>query len=134
MFIAVLCVLLAVFQPFVLSVLSRSATRREDYLPSPREYNETLAGWHKRAHFAQQNAFEALPPFASAVVFCWLAGVPPAHVNALALVFTLGRIGHAAFYLADRPRWRSQAWKVAMVAVVVLYGLALARLPLSGLW
>ncbi len=87
MFIAVLCVLLAMLQPFVLSVLARSSTRRSDYLPSPREYNEGLSGWHKRAHFAQLNAFEAFPPFAAAVILSWLAGVPAERITLLAEVF-----------------------------------------------
>ncbi len=128
MFIAVLCVLLAMLQPFVLSVLARSSTRRDDYLPSPREYNETLSGWHKRAHFAQLNAFEAFPPFAASVALSWLAGVPPTRINLLAVLFVVFRTGHAAFYLADKPALRSQSWKMAMVAVVVLYVLALVQL------
>lgn len=128
MFIAVLCVLLAMLQPFVLSVLARSSTRRGDYLPNPREYNEGLTGWHRRAHFAQLNAFEAFPPFAAAVVLSWLAGVPPGHINLLAVLFVVCRIGHAAFYLADKPVLRSQSWKLAMMAVVALFVLTLVRL------
>jgi uncharacterized MAPEG superfamily protein len=128
MFIAVLCVLLAMLQPFVLSVLARSATRKADYLPSPREYNETLSGWHRRAHFAQLNAFEAFPPFAAAVILAWLAGVAPAHLNALAVLFVVFRIAHAAFYLTDRSSLRSLVWKLAMMSVVALFVLALVRL------
>jgi uncharacterized MAPEG superfamily protein len=128
MFIAVLCVLLAMLQPFVLSVLARSSTRKADYLPSPREYNETLSGWHRRAHFAQLNAFEAFPPFAAAVCLSWLAGVPPVHINALAVLFVVFRVSHAAFYLADKPGARSLVWKLAMMAVVALFVLALVRL------
>jgi uncharacterized MAPEG superfamily protein len=128
MFIAVLCVLLSMLQPFVLSVLARSSTRRGDYLPSPREYNEGLTGWHRRAHFAQLNAFEAFPPFAAAVVLSWLAGVPHERINLLAVLFVVFRIGHAVFYVKDKPTLRSQSWKLAMMAVVALYVLTLIRL------
>jgi len=128
MFIAVLCVLLAMLQPFVLSVLARSATRKADYLPSPREYNETLSGWHRRAHFAQLNAFEAFPPFAAAVILAWLAQVPPAHINLVAVLFVVFRISHAAFYLMDKSVLRSVVWRLAMMAVVALFVLALIRL------
>jgi uncharacterized MAPEG superfamily protein len=128
MFIAVLCVLLAMLQPFVLSVLARSSTRKSDYLPSPREYNESLTGWHRRAHFAQLNSFEAFPPFAAAVLVAWLAGVPPVRTNLLAVLFVVLRVSHAAFYLSDKSWLRSLVWKLAMMAVVALFVLALVRL------
>ena len=124
MTIAHWCVLAALLMPYILSVLSRSAVRKTDYVGDPRAFDQTLTGWHRRAHLAQLNAFESLPPFLAAVLIAQQVGAPQRPVDALALAFVAARVLHAACYVADRPSLRSVAWQLGMLCVVALFVVA----------
>lgn len=118
------CVLVALLLPYVFSVLSRWGTPKRDYVRDPRGFNEGLSGWRRRAHLAQQNAFESFPAFAIAVVVAHLAGVPAARSDAISIVFVLSRLLHGAFYLADRASLRSAAWQLGMLCIIALFAMA----------
>ena len=88
---------------------------------SPRVFLETLAGWRKRAHWAQLNGFEAFPPFAAAVIIAHLQQVPQATIDQLALTFVALRILHGALYIGDFGYLRSAVWFGSVGCVVSLF-------------
>jgi uncharacterized MAPEG superfamily protein len=118
------CLLVAVVAPGVLSVLARSQVTVRDYVASPRDYSESLTGWHRRAHLAHLNAFEAVPAILAGVLVAELAHAPRLWIDVLAGLFVAFRIAHAAFYIADRPLLRSHCWRLGMVCVVGLFVVA----------
>jgi len=121
MTIAFWCVLLALLLPYILSVLARAGTPKAEYVRDPRAFNEALSGWHRRAHLAQLNAFEAFPAFAAAVVISHIVGTPQARLDAASVAFVVFRVLHGGFYLADKPALRSASWQAGMLCIVVLF-------------
>jgi len=121
MAIAYWCLLVVVLLPYLLSVAARSAAGRADYVADPRAYSDQLEGWHRRAHLAHLNAFEAVPGFVAAMLVAELMQAPRGQVDALALAFVVCRILHGAFYIIDRPMLRSHAWRVGMLCVIGLF-------------
>lgn len=121
MTIAYWCVLASILAPYILSVTARSQVKRADYVDDPRAYSERLTGWHRRAHLAHLNAFEAVPALLAGVVIAELARAPRAHIDALALAFIVFRALHAALYIADRPMLRSHAWRLGILCVIGMF-------------
>ncbi|HZH42529.1 MAG TPA: MAPEG family protein [Lysobacter sp.] len=125
---AYLCVLIAALLPYVWVVLAKVRGRRYD--------NRDPRGWLarqdsplvQRAHAAHLNAFEAFAPFAAAVVMAQLAGVAPARIAAIALVFVALRVLHGVFYLANQAALRSLAWLGGFVCVLLLMVSAIRHL------
>lgn len=76
MAIAYCCLLLVVVLPYLLSVAARSAAGRGDYVADPRAYSAALTGWHRRAHLAHLNAFEAVPGFIAGLLVAELMQAP----------------------------------------------------------
>jgi uncharacterized MAPEG superfamily protein len=121
MTIAFWCVLVVLLLPYILSVLARAGAAKADYVGDPRGFNEGLSGWRRRAHFAQLNAFETFPAFASAVIIAHLVGTPQGRLDAVAVGFVVLRALHAGFYLADKPGLRSASWQAGMLCIVALF-------------
>ncbi len=94
---------------------------------NPREQQATLVGWGRRALGAHQNAFEAFPGFAAAVLAAHAAGVPEGLQTGLAVTFVVARTLHPALYIADVHIGRSLAWFVGLGATLGLFALAVAR-------
>lgn len=124
MTISLWCILVALLAPYILSVLARSGVTKADYVQNPRAFNETLTGWHRRAHLAQLNAFETFPGFAAAVLVAHITQVPQLQIDIVALAFILFRILHASFYITDKPNLRSLSWQMGMLCIVSLFILA----------
>jgi uncharacterized MAPEG superfamily protein len=124
MTIAFWSVLVALLLPYIFAVLARVGTPKSEYVRDPRRFNEGLGGWHRRAHLAQLNAFEAFPAFAAAVVIAHIAGTPQIRLDAAAIAFVVFRLFHGAFYLADKPKLRSASWQAGMLCIVALFGFA----------
>ncbi|KAI9131644.1 MAPEG family protein [Acaryochloris sp. CCMEE 5410] len=124
MTISLWCILAALLAPYILSVLARSGVTKADYVQNPRAFNETLTGWHRRAHLAQLNAFETFPGFAAAVLVAHITQVPQLQIDIVALAFILFRILHASFYITDKPNLRSLSWQMGMLCIVSLFILA----------
>jgi len=119
--IAYWCVLVVVLAPYFLSVAARSQVSRSDYVQDPRAYSDSLSGWRKRAHLAHLNAFEATPAILAGVTIAELAQAPRLHVDAVALAFVVFRVLHAGLYIADKPMWRSHAWRLGILCVIALF-------------
>jgi len=122
--IAFWCVFVALLLPYLYSVLARVGTPKTGYVRDPRAFNETLSGWHRRAHLAQLNAFEAFPAFAAAVVIAQIAGTPQSSLDLAAFSFVVVRILHGVFYITDQPSLRSASWQAGMLCIVSIFILA----------
>jgi uncharacterized MAPEG superfamily protein len=121
MAIAHWCVLAVLLAPYFLSVAARSQVARSSYVGDPRAYSEGLTGWRRRAHLAHLNAFEAVPAILAGVFVSDFAAAPRLHTDVLALAFVLFRLLHAWLYIADKPMWRSHAWRLGIVCVIAMF-------------
>jgi uncharacterized MAPEG superfamily protein len=127
MTIAYLCILVAALLPYVWVGIAKFGGKRYD--------NRDPRGWlakqddprTHRAYSAQLNAFEAFAPFAAAVLMAQLAGVDPTRITQLALVFVALRVLHGLFYVGNKPTFRSLIWSAALLCVIALMVLAIAR-------
>ncbi|SCK30571.1 MAPEG family protein [Vogesella sp. LIG4] len=119
-------VLIAAVLPLVWAMVAKSGGTFDNH--APRAYLAKLSGWRQRAQWAQQNAWEALTPFAAGVIIATLQQVPPERIDAAALTFLLARIAHGVLYIADQATLRSLAWTVGFGSVVYTFLLAAHRL------
>ncbi|MFA7555226.1 MAG: MAPEG family protein [Spongiibacteraceae bacterium] len=91
---------------------------------NPRAQYALLTGVGARAVAAQQNAWEALLVFATAVFVAHLAGADAAKAALAAQVFVIARVLHALFYLMDKDALRSLVFMVGLGCCIWLYVLA----------
>jgi uncharacterized MAPEG superfamily protein len=124
MTIAFWCVLVALLAPYFLSLAARSQVSRAGYVGDPRGYSERLTGWHRRAHLAHLNAFEAVPAIVAGVMVAEFAQTPRTYIDSLAVAFVVFRALHAACYIADKPMLRSHAWRLGFICIVGLFVVA----------
>ncbi len=123
--IAYWCILVAAFLPIVFAGIAKAGGERFTNR-RPREWLAAQAGWRQRANWAQQNSFEAFPPFAAAVLVAQQMDATQGTVNALALGFIGFRILYGALYIADIHLWRSLAWLGGMACTIGLFIVAAA--------
>lgn len=123
--LALASLLVAALLPLVWTVCAKAGAPYDN--ARPREVLARAVGYRQRANWAQQNAWEALPVWLGALFAAWVTQLPPALVDAAALLFVAGRVLHGVFYIADRPTLRSFAWLAAFASAMVLYGAALLR-------
>jgi uncharacterized MAPEG superfamily protein len=117
MTLAIWCVLVAAFLPYFPFGLAR---RKLDP-HAPRLNAAQLDGLAARAYGAHLNAFEAFPFFAAAVIVSQIVEGANATVGGLALAFVMARIGHIAFYLADRPPVRSACFTLGLALTLAIF-------------
>ena len=114
------CILAAALLPYLWVMIAKSSGQRYDN----RDPRSWLARQDNpralRANAAQLNAFEAFPAFAASVLMAQLAGVDPARITLLALVFVGLRVLHGVFYLAGIAALRSLVWAGAFGCVLAL--------------
>lgn len=118
------CVLAGALMPILWTGIAKASGprklgRRANH--NPREWLEGLDGMQKRAHWAQQNAFEAFPAFAAGVIIASIAGASMATVNILAGLWIVFRLLYGFCYLADKAEARSVVWFAALFCVVGLF-------------
>jgi len=87
----------------------------------PREWLARLHGTAQRANWAQQNAYEAFPPFAAAVIVAHLTGAPQTGIDILAGIFLVARIAHGILYILDKSMLRSLIWLVGFGSTIALF-------------
>lgn len=116
-------ILLAIFIPIGFAGAAKIGTGGFDN-SRPRDNLERLEGWPKRAHWAQQNGYEAFAPFAVGVLVAHQVGAQQEWINTLAILFVFLRIVYGLFYIADLAAWRSTAWAGAFCCVMGQFLLA----------
>ncbi len=121
------CLLIAALMPYVLAGVG--AKYRVSQLGSldnknPRLQANQLEGVAARAYAAQQNAWEALAVFGTAVIVAHLAGADPGWSATAAVVFVVARVLHPIMYISDQDTLRSLVFGVGFFACLALFGLA----------
>jgi uncharacterized MAPEG superfamily protein len=86
-----------------------------------RSYLDAQTGWRQRANWAQQNGYEAFPPFAAAVIIAHQAGVAQSTIDTLAVAFIVFRLIYGAIYIANLATLRSLVWTAGFACVVGLF-------------
>ncbi|MCU1752638.1 MAPEG family protein [Pseudomonas sp. NPDC087697] len=116
MTVALWCVLIAIFLPYVCTSIAKIGGKfglRDNH--DPRDFLESLDGFARRAHWAQLNSFEVTPAFAAAVIVAHLAGnAELVTINVLSVLFITSRLLYIICYLADWAILRSLVWFVGM--------------------
>jgi uncharacterized MAPEG superfamily protein len=83
------CIPIAMFLPLVWAGTAKMGAT--DYDNSrPREWMARQAGRAQRANWAQQNSYEAFPPFAAAVIVAHLTGSVQMTIDVLAGIVPCG--------------------------------------------
>jgi len=118
-------VLIYIFIAFLLQILTKIPLALAQYKAGynnhhPREQQNQLQGWGKRAHGAHLNTFEAFPGFAIGAVIAALWG-PQDIIQPLCLTFLIARIVYVVCYLADISTLRTLVWGVGYFATLGLY-------------
>ena len=124
MTVAFWCLLVVLAAPYILSGAARSEGKRGEHAQDPRAYSESLTGWHRRAHLAHLNAFEAIPALVAAVMVAEFSHAPRVYIDAIAVAFVVFRALHAIFYLADRPKLRGRAFRLSLICIIGLFVVA----------
>ena len=124
MTIALWCALLAGILPVVTTGIAKWGTPLDNN--HPRDWAGNLTGYRRRAYAAHQNAYEAFPFFAAAVIVAELADAPQGIVNILALVFIAARIGYTVAYMADISTPRSVLWAIGWFSTIAIFS--------AGVW
>jgi uncharacterized MAPEG superfamily protein len=114
------CILIAMFLPLVWAGVSKMGASDYDN-SNPRAWMAKQEGRAQRANSAQQNAYEAFPPFAAAVIVAQLTDPSQMTVNILAGVFILMRIAYGFFYISDKPVLRSSSWGIGFAMTIALF-------------
>ncbi|MFC3691499.1 MAPEG family protein [Chenggangzhangella methanolivorans] len=120
MTIALWCVLAAGLMPILCAGIAKAGASDFDNA-GPREWLARQEGWRKRANAAQNNAWEAFPLFAVAVLVATVKGGPASLVDSLALAWILFRVGYVACYLADRATPRSACFAFALFTTIAIF-------------
>ncbi len=87
----------------------------------PRDQQNRLSGWGKRALGAHLNSIEAFAPFAAAVIISHISQANPVWTTRLALAFIVARVVYLALYLANLDKLRSLVWFVGILATAGLF-------------
>lgn len=109
MTLALWCIPIAMFLPLVWVGIAKATASGYDN-SQPREWLAKLEGRAKRANWAQQNSYEAFPPFAAAVIVAHLTGATQLTIDIVAGLFILLRVGHGITYILDKDMIRSLLW------------------------
>lgn len=117
------CLLVAIFLPYLFTVLAKF---RGDFGPkqnhNPREFLENLQGARKRAHWAQQNSFEVTPAFLAAVLVAQTVGtMPQGTLDSLAIAWLISRVVFGICYIADWATLRSLVWFAGMGIIAAMF-------------
>ena len=121
MTIAYWCVFAAAVMPYIFTGIAKAGTGERYDNQKPREFLESVRGYHQRAHWAQLNAFEAFPAFAAAVIIAQQLALNQQTINIYALTFIAARIAYGICYLRDWASMRTLCWLLGFVCVLGLF-------------
>lgn len=121
--ISFICIVIAVFQPYLWTFLAKLGGSKDGVVydnTQPRVSLAQLHGWPLRASWAQQNSFEALPVFVAAVLMAHVAQVPTTLIDTCAVVFVLLRFVYFGCYVANWATLRSLVWLIGILVCLRL--------------
>ena len=97
-------------------------------ISAPRAMFDKLPDYAKRATWAHQNCFEALPIFAAAALMAYVTGVDADWAKYSAFAFLGSRLLFSVFYILDVPPLRSLMFGVGSAASFTLFAMSLKTL------
>lgn len=92
---------------------------------NPRQFLANATGLSSRLNAVQQNSFEGLPIFLSAVIVAMYYFVPQNLINLMAWLYVCLRIGYGLAYAFNAPLLRSVLWGLGMFCCLTLFYLAI---------
>ncbi|MFU8818024.1 MAG: MAPEG family protein [Pseudomonadales bacterium] len=120
MTVAFWCVLFAGILPLVWVGYAKATGGRYDNR-APRAFLAGIDGAAQRAHWAEQNSYEAFPLFVAGVLIAHFVGAPQGSVDLLAVIFVAARIAHGICYVTDLATARSLAWLIGWISTLALF-------------
>lgn len=123
MSIALWCLFLAgllhIFSKLPLSQAQLKSAKGYDN-NNPREQQEALEGWGKRALAAHQNQIESFPLFAAGILIAAATGTISNIIDYLAIAYIVARILYIGCYLKNISTLRSIVWTVGFISSLAL--------------
>ncbi len=119
MTIALWCVLLAGIMPVITTGIAKWGAPLDNN--HPRDWANKLEGYRRRAYAAHQNAYEAFPFFAAAVLAASATGASQGLTNLLAMIFIMARLGYTAAYMANLATLRSIMWAIGWFTTIAIF-------------
>lgn len=127
MTIAYWCILITALLPYLwVSIAKQSGERYNNRAPRDWQAKQTNPR-SLRAHAAHLNGFESFPIFVAGVLMAQRVGVSPSLISTLAMIFTVARVLHGVFYIANQAALRSLVWFVGFASALALIVLAALR-------
>ncbi len=124
--VAIIAMMVACALPFVFAMIAKMLGGfKETDNARPREFLAQLTGMPARANAIQQNSFESLPMFLSAVLLAMMLFAPQSAINILACLYVAIRIGYGIAYLMNLALFRSILWMLSMACIVMLFVITL---------
>ena len=114
------CLPIAMFLPLIWAGVAKASGSGYDNA-KPRAWLSQQEGRVARANWAQQNSYEAFPPFAAALIVAHLTGAEQSLVDILAGLFIVMRLGHGICYITDKPTPRSLFWTAGFAITIALF-------------
>lgn len=93
----------------------------------PRDQQQKLEGWARRANAAHANGFEAFAPFAAAVLVAHVTKADPVWSTNLAVAFVVLRILYNVLYVANVDKVRSLVWFASFACTAALFFLPVGK-------
>ena len=126
MSVAIICVILAGFLPFVAAGMAKFGpvenNQNEPFDNNqPREWLAKQTGLRARANAAQANTFESLPFFYAAIAIAMILQAPQARIDVLAIAYLLARVAYIACYVMDWANLRTFVWLIGFACTVALF-------------
>lgn len=88
---------------------------------APRPFLAGLDGRTQRAHWAEQNGYEAFPLFGAGVLTAQYLGAAQGSTDMLAMIFVAARVAHGFCYIAGLAPMRSLVWTIGFAASIGLF-------------
>lgn len=95
---------------------------------NPRDQQARTEGRARRGLAAHLNGFENFPPFAAAMLFAFVTGVPSSTVNLLGGAYVVCRLVYNQLYVANFAWPRSLVWGLGSACTTALYIYAYLKL------
>ncbi len=119
--IIIMIILAACFLPYVFSTIARiSSGYQAKQHGNLRDYLAQSTGLAARANAVQQNSFEGLPLFLTAVLVADYLVVPATYIIILGIAYLVLRVIYGICYLANWSNMRSIIWLLATLCPVAL--------------
>ena len=115
------CILIAIIMPIILAGIAKKGSEVPINNNDPRSHIRHLKDRSKYAYGAEQNCYEAFPPFAIAVVVAHLMGGTQLTIDILAGLFIVSRLMYIVFYLQGKGTLRSTTFMVGLIATLSLF-------------